>query len=166
MEIIKLPVSRWQQYKEVRLRALKEDPQAFGASYDDNAKYTEEEWRRRLINAENSDRNWLYFAEENKTLKGMIGAYMEKESKDTATVISVYVPLEERGRGISKLLMQKLLDELSSKQYLKKVALTVNKDQIAAVNLYKKFGFVVKGQQNFKMGNGKDAIEYVMEKTN
>lgn len=43
MEIIKLPVSDWEKYKEIRLRALKEDPQAFGASFEDNAKYDEAE---------------------------------------------------------------------------------------------------------------------------
>lgn len=94
----------------------------------------------------------------------MIGAYMEKDSNDTATIISVFVPKEERGKGISSLLMEKMISELSAKPYLKKINLTVNKDQVAALNLYTKFGFVKVGEQNFKMGNGQKAVEFVMEK--
>lgn len=164
MEIIKLPVSEWKSYKEIRLRALKEDPQAFGAAYEDAVKFDESEWRRRLENAENSDRSWLWFAQENQKIVGLIGAYMEKDATNEATIVSVFVPKEERGKGISSLLMDKIISELSAKPYLKKINLTVNKDQVAAVNLYTKFGFVKVGEQNFKMGNGQKAVEFVMER--
>ena len=94
----------------------------------------------------------------------MIGAFMEDGDKDIATIVSVYVPVEKRKQGISGKLMESILIELSGKSYLKKVKLAVNKEQIPAVNLYKKFGFTVTGKQNFKMGNGESAEELVMEK--
>lgn len=38
------------RYKTVRLRALKEDPQAFGSKYDDEVKFPRERWEARLQN--------------------------------------------------------------------------------------------------------------------
>ena len=164
MEITKLTGTEWQEYRNLRLRALKEDPQAFGTNYKTSLEYTEEEWKRRLDNASKGETNWLLFAKDNDKLVGMVGAYLEKEVKDTATIISVYVPNEERGKGISKKLMEHLLNELSHKTFLKKVKLTVNKNQASAVGLYKKFGFLETGTQRFKMGDGKFATESIMER--
>jgi ribosomal protein S18 acetylase RimI-like enzyme len=164
MEIVKLPVESWQEYKALRLRALKEDPQAFGASYQKNVEYPDEEWKRRLVNGLGGDRNWLLFARENGKLVGMIGAFMEEDSEDTATIISVYVPKEDRGKGISAILMQGMLKELSAKPNLKKVNLTVNKDMIPAVGLYNKFDFIEVGIQPYKMGDGNTVDELMMER--
>ena len=38
----------WERYKEFRLRALKESPEAFVADYDTEADYDEELWRTRM----------------------------------------------------------------------------------------------------------------------
>jgi predicted GNAT family N-acyltransferase len=164
MEIVKLSVGNWQEYKDLRLRALREDSQAFGANYEINYKYPEEEWKRRLNNASKGETNWLLFAKENDKLVGMIGAFLEDKAIDVATIISVYVPSEERGKGISNNLMKSILKELTRNSFLKKVKLTVNKNQISAVNLYKKFGFEEVGTQQFKMGNGELVDELIMER--
>ncbi len=164
MEIVKLPLSEWESYRNLRLKALIEDPQAFGASYEDNSKYTEEEWKRRLGKAYDGKTNWLLFARQDSKLVGMVGAYIDKGVKDTATVISVFVPKEERGKQISTKLMGKLLLELSNNESLKKVELTVNTLQKPAITLYKKFGFKETGIQKFKMGDGKFANEFKMER--
>lgn len=164
MKIGKLSTLDWQEYKALRLRALKEDPQAFGASYQTNLAYPDTEWKRRLENASKGETNWLLFAKDNDKLVGMIGAFIEDGDIDTATIFSVYVPIEERGKGISNELMDSILKELSQKSILRKVKLMVNKDQTAAVGLYKKFGFRETGIQHFKMGNGEFADELMMEK--
>lgn len=164
MEITKLSTEEWQKYKELRLRALKEDPQAFGASYKTNFEYPEKEWKRRLENASKGKTNWLLFAREGIKLAGMIGAFLEDGVTDTATIYFVYVPIEEREKGISNKLMDGILKELSQKPFLRKVKLVVNKDLIPAVNLYKKFGFTEVGTQKFKMGNNKLTDELVMER--
>lgn len=164
MEIIKLAIEDWQEYKKLRLRALKEDPHAFGSSYSDIVNDPEKEWKRRLENALKGETNWLLFAKENDRLVGMIGAFMEEGATDAVTIIAMYVPREERGKGISKMLMEGILNELSQKSFIKKVKLMVNKIQTPAVNLYKKFGFSEVGKLNFRLGDGKLADELVMEK--
>lgn len=164
MEIVKLPLSKWKSYKNLRLKALKEEPQAFGASFDENSKYSDNEWKRRLNNALEGKNNWLFFAKENDKLFGMIGAYLEKGVEDVATLISMFVSKEQRGRGVSRALMEKLLLELSKNNSLKKVKLTVNIIQKPAISLYESFGFKKKGTQKFRMGDDKIADEFRMER--
>jgi hypothetical protein len=48
---------------------------------------------------------------------------------------------------------------------IKKIKLSVNKDQIPAVNLYKKFGFEVVDTENAQLGDGNFYDEYLMEKS-
>jgi ribosomal protein S18 acetylase RimI-like enzyme len=165
METIKLPINEWEKYRDLRLRALKEDPQAFGSSYRKSLEYSPMEWQRRLKNAMEEKTDWLVFAKDENKLVGMMGAYIDKEGpSDIATIVSVYVPSEERGKGISKMLMQELLKRISNNENIRKAKLGVNKKQIAAVGLYNSFGFKNVGERKYVMGNGEEVDEYIMER--
>jgi RimJ/RimL family protein N-acetyltransferase len=165
MEIVTLPVEDWQEYRALRLRALKEDPQAFSSAYADAAQWAEEQWKVRLLDALKGERSWLFFAREGGKLVGMIGAFIDEASPETATIISVYVPAEERGRGISAELMLRMLRELSRRPALKTATLTVNRTQLAAVHLYSKFGFEAVGSTPGVTGEGKPVEEVIMERS-
>jgi ribosomal protein S18 acetylase RimI-like enzyme len=164
MNIIKLAPSRYEEYKMLRLRALKEDPQAFGANYEENLAFKSDEWIRRLKNAQEEKTNWLLFAEDDGGLCGMVGAFIDSKDTDAATIYSVYVPLEKRGQGIAVKLMTVMLGKLKNTGKFKKVKLAVNKDQVIAVNFYLKMGFKEVGREDFKMGNGVETKEILMEK--
>jgi hypothetical protein len=80
MDIIILSPDAWLSYKQLLLRALKEDPQAFGVNYQTNLAYPDEEWHRRLVSASKGESDWLLFARENSKLVGMISAYLRKNT--------------------------------------------------------------------------------------
>ncbi len=162
MEIVKLAADDWQAYRELRLRALKEDPEAFGSNYAESAVLPEARWRSRLLDAQKGEVSWLFFAREGGKLVGMIGAFIDEASPGTATIVSVYVPAEERGKGISSRLMERVLSELSSHVSLKWATLAVNKVQLPAIGLYKKFGFQCAGIETAQMGSGTIAEEMLM----
>lgn len=42
------PVSRWQEYKQLRLESLRKESQAFGAKYTDAKIKSDEEWIERV----------------------------------------------------------------------------------------------------------------------
>ena len=48
IEVRTLAEDEWATYREVRLRALKESPEAFAADLEDEAEYDEEFWRSRM----------------------------------------------------------------------------------------------------------------------
>jgi ribosomal protein S18 acetylase RimI-like enzyme len=159
IQIIKLPPERWNEYKTLWLRALKEDPQAFGDSYADKIIAPDESWKKNL-------QDTMLFATNETDLVGMLGIWQSAQDKEnkTANVFGVYVVPEYRGKGISKMLMQSLLNELKVNPNITKLKLTVNKDQLAAVKLYQGFGFEIKSQEKARLGDGNYYDEYLMEK--
>ncbi len=159
VQVIKLPPERWHEYKNLWLQALKDDPQAFGDSYNDKIADTDDKWQERA-----KDR--ILFATDGNDLIGMVGVWQSDEDrkKKTANVFGVYVVPEFRGKGISKMLMQSLLDELNRDESITKLKLSVNKDQLPAVKLYESFGFKSTKQEKNLLGDGNYYDEYSMEK--
>ena len=160
MKIITLPPEDWPKYRAVRLEALQNDPQAFGATYKDDSAKSESEWKSRLENPNN-----IYvFAQDqdNDTLVGMMGAF--KKEGDVWYVVGVYVNSQFRGKGISTQLIEHLLEKFKQKNG-KNIELMVNINQASAIALYKKFGFeIIETLKDQKMGDGSIVDEYLMRK--
>jgi len=163
--ITRLPVERWREYRELRLRALKTDPQAFGQSWEEAVKHPEERWRERLIDAAQG-KSWLVFAERDGELIGMSGAFQWPEDIEAnrAMIIAVFVDESARGHGLGERLMQAVMEELRAAG-LASAILAVNPIQTAAVRLYEKMGFRVIGTEFNLMGTGKECEETVMERS-
>ncbi len=163
IKIIKLPPEQWPRYREIRLESLREEPQAFGSSYEDMEQRPDAFWQGRLSDAIQGEKSWLLFAQEGERLVGMIGAFCD-ETQETATIVSVYVCKAGRGKGIGKALMDGILCEIMMKGSLRKAVLGVNLEQTAAVELYRRFGFNVTGDREEIQGDGKRHRGYWMEK--
>jgi ribosomal protein S18 acetylase RimI-like enzyme len=163
--ITRLPVERWPEYRELRLRALKTDPQAFGQSYDEAVNHPEERWRQRLLDAAEG-KSWLVFAEQDGRLIGMSGAYQWPEDLEAnrAMIIAVFVDPELRGQRIGERLVQAVLDQLRAAGLCSAI-LAVNPEQVAAVRLYERMGFIATGTEVNQLGNGQECEETVMERS-
>jgi len=164
VEVVRLPVEDWQQYRELRLRALKEDPEAFSSAYADGLNQPDEFWKQRLAEAAAGERAWILFGRQEDRLVGMIGTFIAEDTPDIATIVSVYVPKEARGQGMSTRLMQEMLRVLSAKPALKKVRLSVNVTQHAAIKLYRRFGFLEIAREPSTTGAGQAVQLMVMER--
>ncbi len=162
IEIVRLKPEEWKQYRDLRLRALKEEPQAYCSTYEKNAKRPDEFWQQRIEDTINKDIQWLIFAKLNDALVGMVGAFAE-EQPDTAHVIAVYVSPEARGKGISKMLMKELLTRIKTNNNIKKIIVDVNSEQEAALNLYKNSGFQIIKQYRMILGDGKEHDVYQLQ---
>lgn len=155
----------WEDYKKLRLEALQKEPQAFGSSYEDQKNFSDSEWQDRLEQYKKADGNWMIFASEGNHLVGMLGAFQTKEDRKNkaAQVIGVYVNEAFRGKGISRMLMVALLNQLEN-DGVQKAYLCVNVQQESAVKLYEKVGFTITGKEKRKLGDGNYYDEYDMEK--
>jgi ribosomal protein S18 acetylase RimI-like enzyme len=140
IEIKALNEDRWQDYRALRLEALQKEPLAFGSSWEEESKSSEEEWRRRINNA--------FFAVTQDRLIGMIiwVQVTRIKSKHIANIYGVYVAEEYRLKGIGKQLMDTVLARIKENRDIKKIELAVNPVQKAAVKLYQNFGFKIAGQ--------------------
>jgi ribosomal protein S18 acetylase RimI-like enzyme len=164
VDIVKLPVEQWRAYRGLRLRALKENPEAFSSSYAASLNQPDEFWERRLAEAADGERAWLLFAMQEDRLVGMIGAFIAEDAPDVGTIVSVYVPIEARRQGISTRLMQAILRLLAAEPALKKVRLSVNITQHAAIELYRRFGFLEIAREPSTTGAGQAVQQLVMER--
>jgi ribosomal protein S18 acetylase RimI-like enzyme len=163
VEIVRLPVEQWPAYRQIRLEALRDSPQAFGSTYTESLARPDSQWQTRLEEAAKGEEVWLLFARIGERLVGMIGAYVEeKVEPPVAAIVSMYVTPAERGKGISTRLMQAILETLQAAGIYKAV-LGVNVDQTAALHLYQRFGFTIYETVVNRMGDGVDHSEYLME---
>jgi len=133
--------SDWKQYKEIRLEALQKEPQAFGSSYNREKDRTEEEWRDKLSQSENSQgKSFFYAVSEGKNFVAMGGAYQDEN--DEWNIISIYTKKEYRGRGLGQTIINSIIGELKDRK-IKRAYLSVNSFQKTAQRLYEKNGFIV-----------------------
>ena len=133
--IAKLPQDRWEAYRDLRLEALRTDPPAFGSSFEEETKFSEDVWRKRV-------RNVLFALSDGKPV-GML-SYVFSNRMKTSHIVSiygVYVTPSFRGRGLGRMLVERALADARKKRRIMKAQLSVNAALRPAVRLYKKAGF-------------------------
>jgi|WetSurMetagenome_2_1015567.scaffolds.fasta_scaffold45411_2 ribosomal protein S18 acetylase RimI-like enzyme len=158
MKIVGLTPELWEKYKKIRLRGLREEPQAFARSYDEEMAFPIEKWIERSSNPYN------FMAIENGVPLGTAGVYFVNDAGEKiANIVGVFVVNEARGRKIGSKLIETVINRLKQEKETKKIRINVNIDQEAAVELYKKFGFEVNDEEIEKMGDGQEHSEYLME---
>ena len=98
----KLSESDWKLFREIRLRALKEDPQAFGSNYKKENKYTEELWRNRL----SGESCAVFGVFDGKKLIGMTGVKVDQNDdlERKGYFWGSWLEPSYRKKGISKLM--------------------------------------------------------------
>lgn len=166
IEIVKLNPNQWEEYKTIRLEALKEDPKAFGETEEEAINKPNEAWQSRLEKVQKLKNYWMFFAKLNGELIGMLAA-RETNPPDaipTIKISGVYVASSARGEGIGKKLMLHLLKAVTKNPKWKKAKVKVFPTQEIAINLYRSLGFEIidKITEDFPNGSTKETL--VMEK--
>lgn len=141
VSVRKLSPQEWPLYRALRLEALKTEPHAFAAGYESNAARPDEYWQGRLQDAQADPRRTLLFAFDGEEAIGMVGAYPNEEGE--TEVIAMFVRREARGRGVGRLLMSTVLEELGGSAIL-----DVREAQTSAVALYRACGFEVEREDD------------------
>jgi len=135
------------QYRALRLRALREEPTAFASSPEDERLLSVETIESRLQQTMNQV---MLGAFDGDTLVGLSGLLRERRSKlvHKAWIVSFYVAPEARRRGLGRLLLERTLDHARAMPGLRQVNLGVNAANVAARQLYESMGFVAFGLEH------------------
>lgn len=122
-------------FRKLRLEALRLHPEAFGASYDECCQKSLQFFAEQL-----STSHVFGGFDVNNTLQGMIGVSSSSLMKlsHVANIWGMYVRAEKRGSGLSAGLMDAALKAASSAKTVKLSVVTTNR---AAYALYRSFGF-------------------------
>ncbi len=107
-------------YRDLRLEALRNHPEAFGADYEQSAASPITFWEERLRLTINNPRAIMFFAVANDALIGTIGISRMNVLKQqhTATIWGVYVQPAWRGQHIAETLMTACIDWAQTQQIL------------------------------------------------
>jgi len=130
---------------KIRLEALENDPEAFGASIEAHHKLSDDEIRSRLA-ADMSER-FVVGAFADGELVGTAGFVREPGLKERhkGRVWGVYLRASHRGSGVGRKMMTLLLELACKIEGLEQINISVAATQTSAVALYRSLGFVPYG---------------------
>lgn len=154
-------------YKNLRLKALKDNPDEFWTTYKEALNISDDEWKSKLAKANKYDWIFLIFAKYDDKLVWMIWCLLEKweKVKHIANIIWFYIDKDLRWKWVWKKLFQEMLNEIKSNNIFKKIVLHVITTNINAIWLYKSFWFeIVWTLKNELKSWDKYFDEYIMEK--
>lgn len=151
-EVRRLSPSDAAAYRDLRLAGLRADPEAFGASWEEEAAHPLAWFGDRL------DQNVIFGGEETvkSALRGVVSFYVPDSAKQRhkGVLWGMFICPEARGTGLGPLLVARVLEH--ARQTVEEVRLTVVATNAAAIRLYERAGFERYGleQRALKIGNG------------
>ncbi len=130
--------------RDLRLRALKGDPDSFGSSYEREVDRPPDAWRRRAIESSTGYQQCLVVAEHEEVFVGMAGAYTPSDEPRERWLFGMWVAPEARQAGIGSRLVEEIVD-WSSQGGAEEIHLWVVESNQVARTLYERAGFAETG---------------------
>lgn len=129
----------------LRLRALRDNPEAFGSTYEETLQRGMESFRQRL--RQPHAETFYLGAFEEESLVGMVGFFRENglKGQHKGYIISMYTAPEQRGRGVGKALVAEAIVQARAIPGIEQLHLAVVTTNTAARQLYQSLGFEVYG---------------------
>ena len=152
-----------EEYRVLRLAALREQPPAFGTPAEKEEKLTLEAVALRLQESEDT---YILGAFSDEILVGTIrfSRFEEVNEKHRGFIAGLYVRPDFRRRGLARALATEVLVRAHRDTSLHRIHLTVVTAQDAAIQLYKSLGFCIYGTEHEAFSNqGQFYDEHLME---
>lgn len=126
----------WQDYRDVRLQALADAPDAFSAAHDQEADYPESRWRARMTRSRR-----LLAQDESGEVLGVVsvGTYNVEET-GVGELFGLWVRPQARGGGVARRLLEAAASQ-SRRDDLRHLVYWVGTDNGRAVAFASSFGF-------------------------
>ncbi|HET9109378.1 MAG TPA: GNAT family N-acetyltransferase [Ktedonobacterales bacterium] len=153
----------------LRLRALREEPEAFGSSYEESKERPMSAVIEQLRGARERGDFTLGAFEPDDTGERLMGivAFVRapgRKNRHIADIFSMYVASEARGKGYGRALVEELIARARTFDGLEQLILAVVSSNTAARALYRTLGFEVYGLQAraLKLDDGRYLDEELM----
>lgn len=142
-------------FRELRLKALRDHPDAFGTSFEEAANLSIEETAEGLKPSPDAFVLGAFDAAGN--LVGMVGFHREKgmKKRHKGVIWGMYCLPEYRGKGVGKALLAEAVERARKMNGLKLITLRVVASNDLAKNLYLSVGFRTWGKEpkSLKIGS-------------
>ncbi|HXT16181.1 MAG TPA: GNAT family N-acetyltransferase [Gemmatimonadaceae bacterium] len=134
----------WPLYRELRLRALADSPDAFGSTHARESARADAEWEDRLRVGVAAETEMPVVALVDEMPVGLAWGRQDEHDVSVAHVFQVWVAPEARGKGAGSLLLNAVI-AWAKGLGVRTVRLGVTASHPAAFRLYKHAGFVEDG---------------------
>ncbi len=138
----------WAVWKNLRLEALQNSPESFGAVFAEEAQWSEAEWKKGL------ESGTIFGAFSGDGLVGCAGFYSfdSIKKKHKGTLWGMYVQPQERGKGVGDMLVQAVIAH--AKKHVMQLHLACVITNVGAIKLYQRHGFLLYGTEprSLRMG--------------
>lgn len=133
-------------YRRLRLRGLRENPEAFGSAYSEEVKRPVKMFVQRL--KWTADR-WTFGAFEGERLVGVVTLMRDSGQKQRhkASILGMYVHTKMRRKGIGRALLSRIIETAVQLRGLRQLKISVVEENRPAERLYKSVGFRVYGRE-------------------
>jgi len=146
-------------FRELRIEMCRLHPEAFGQTPDECAAMEEEKALDWMTPSVVFPEKFVLAAFAGERIVATVAFRREDSVKEQhrAWIWAVYVRPEGRGHGLSRKLMQQVIDESRTMAGLEMLTLTVAVTQTAARTLYTSLGFITTGlnQHGYKLADGR-----------
>lgn len=151
----KLATADSRKYREIRLESLKNFPEGFGATYEEESKAIKLDFETHI--EQQAIHKFIIGAFDKENLIGICGFYQEAsfKTKHRGGIIQMYVKPNYKGNGIGLQLLNTTIVEAFKIPELEQLILGVVTNNISANKIYEKAGFQEYGIQRnyFKEGD-------------
>lgn len=143
MKVRKLKATDAESYRDIRLQALKNHPEAFSSSYEEKVNYPISRYESQL----NNENAHTFGAFNQNELVGVVTLIFEdkRKLKHRANIAAMYVRPECRKLGAGKKLMSEAINIAKGIDYVEKIYLSVTSTNETAKRLYSTLGFKTYG---------------------
>lgn len=132
--------AEWPTYRDLRLRALLDSPQAFGSTHEAEAPRADAVWADRLAEATSSDTDRVLFALDDGLACGLIWCRLSLEAPVQAHCYQMWVDPASRGKGAGRALLQAAVAWAAGRG-ADRVLLGATAGDTPAMRLYRASGF-------------------------
>ncbi len=135
VRVHELSLSQWERLRDIRLRALAGDPQAFGATLEIESRYGDAKWREILRKADQ-----LIAVVDGDDIGTMAIENLDGDFGATCWIGGCWVDAAMRGQGVMRTFLEYLDDNAVDRNWTRQ-GLGVWHDNASAIGAYERLGF-------------------------
>ena len=144
--------------RDVRLRALRDTPLAFGSTLAREAAYEPEQWQRWAVDAARGDRQAIFIVEP---AAGLANGVLDADEPALAHLYAMWVAPQARGTGAGRALVEAVV-AWAAERGAARLTTSVTEGNAAGAALYAAAGFADTGRRE-PLGHS-DAVVAVLER--
>ena len=155
MQILRVEADDWERIREIRLRALREDPDAFGSTFEREAAAAEEQWRSFATGWEETARQATFVAVDGDGgWVGIVVGAVRAADRSLSNLYAMWVDPRARGRGVGERLVESVA-AWAAGTGAGRLELCVTEANGTATRLYRRMGFEPTGDRDeLRPGSG------------